>query len=73
MRVSILVLISLSDAAGFIAALVKIQGLIVAYPEEIAYRKVWIAAYDVIPLENHLKRKCMASILKKFFKKTNEL
>ena len=38
---------SLLDAAGFIATLQKRQGLMVACPEEIAYRQGWINA-DVI-------------------------
>jgi glucose-1-phosphate thymidylyltransferase len=35
------------DAAGFIATLQKRQGLMVACPEEIAYRQGWISA-DVL-------------------------
>ena len=35
---------SLLDAAGFIATLQKRQGLMVACPEEIAYRQGWISA-----------------------------
>jgi glucose-1-phosphate thymidylyltransferase len=38
---------SLLDAAGFIATLQKRQGLMVACPEEIAYRQGWINA-DVV-------------------------
>ena len=38
---------SLLDAAGFIATLQKRQGLMVACPEEIAYRQGWISA-DVL-------------------------
>jgi len=38
---------SLLDAAGFIATLQKRQGLMVACPEEIAYRQGWITA-DVL-------------------------
>ena len=38
---------SLLDAAGFIATLQKRQGLMVACPEEIAYRQGWISAEAV--------------------------
>jgi glucose-1-phosphate thymidylyltransferase len=38
---------SLLDAAGFIATLQKRQGLMVACPEEIAYRQGWIGAETV--------------------------
>ena len=38
---------SLLDAAGFIATLQKRQGLMVACPEEIAYRQGWISAETV--------------------------
>jgi glucose-1-phosphate thymidylyltransferase len=38
---------SLLDAAGFIATLQKRQGLMVACPEEIAYRQGWITAEAV--------------------------
>lgn len=38
---------SLLDAAGFIATLQKRQGLMVACPEEIAYRQGWITAAGV--------------------------
>ena len=38
---------SLLDAAGFIATLQKRQGLMVACPEEIAYRQGWITAASV--------------------------
>ena len=38
---------SLLDAAGFIATLQKRQGLMVACPEEIAYRQQWISASEL--------------------------
>ena len=38
---------SLLDAAGFIATLQKRQGLMVACPEEIAFRQGWISVDDV--------------------------
>jgi glucose-1-phosphate thymidylyltransferase len=39
---------SLLDAAQFIATLQKRQGLMVASPEEIAWRQGWISAEDVV-------------------------
>lgn len=47
---------SLLDAAGFIATLQKRQGLMVACPEEIAYRQGWITADDVLKLAAPLKK-----------------
>ena len=47
---------SLLDAAGFIATLQKRQGLMVACPEEIAYRQGWISAEDVLELASPLKK-----------------
>ena len=47
---------SLLDAAGFIATLQKRQGLMVACPEEIAYRQGWISAEDVLKLAAPLKK-----------------
>lgn len=41
---------SLLEAAGFIATLQKRQGLMVACPEEIAYRQGWIGAEQVMAL-----------------------
>ena len=41
---------SLLDAAGFIATLQKRQGLMVACPEEIAYRQGWIDGEQVLNL-----------------------
>jgi len=38
---------SLLEAAQFIATLQRRQGLMVACPEEIAYRQRWITAEDV--------------------------
>ena len=38
---------SLLEAAGFVATLQKRQGLMLACPEEIAYRKGWITAEKV--------------------------
>ena len=47
---------SLLDAAGFIATLQKRQGLMVACPEEIAYRQGWISSEDVQKLALQLSK-----------------
>ena len=47
---------SLLDAAGFIATLQKRQGLMVACPEEIAYRQGWISAETVQKVAHQLKK-----------------
>jgi glucose-1-phosphate thymidylyltransferase len=47
---------SLLDAAGFIATLQKRQGLMIACPEEIAYRQGWIDAEHVIALAHPLAK-----------------
>ena len=47
---------SLLDAAGFIATLQKRQGLMVACPEEIAYRQGWISAETVLKVADQLKK-----------------
>jgi glucose-1-phosphate thymidylyltransferase len=47
---------SLLDAAGFIATLQKRQGLMVACPEEIAYRQGWISAEMVQKVADQLKK-----------------
>ena len=56
---------SLLDAAGFIATLQKRQGLMVACPEEIAYRQGWIAADDVLNLAAPLKKNAYGQYLEK--------
>ena len=56
---------SLLDAAGFIATLQKRQGLMVACPEEIAYRKGWITAEHVIKLASPLKKNAYGQYLEK--------
>jgi glucose-1-phosphate thymidylyltransferase len=56
---------SLLDAAGFIATLQKRQGLMVACPEEIAYRKGWISAELVLKLATPLKKNAYGQYLKK--------
>lgn len=47
---------SLLEAAGFVATLQKRQGLMVACPEEIAYRQGWISAEDVMRIAAPLKK-----------------
>jgi glucose-1-phosphate thymidylyltransferase len=56
---------SLLDAAGFIATLQKRQGLMVACPEEIAYRQGWIGAEDVLKLSAPLKKNAYGKYLEK--------
>jgi glucose-1-phosphate thymidylyltransferase len=56
---------SLLDAAGFIATLQKRQGLMVACPEEIAYRKDWITAEHVLKLAAPLKKNAYGQYLEK--------
>jgi glucose-1-phosphate thymidylyltransferase len=47
---------SLLEAAGFISTLQKRQGLMVACPEEIAYRSNWIGAEEIQKLAEPLKK-----------------
>ena len=47
---------SLLDAASFIATIQKRQGLMVACPEEIAYRNGWISGADVAALASPLAK-----------------
>ena len=47
---------SLLEAAGFIATLQKRQGLMVACPEEVAYRQGWIDAEQVMALAHPLNK-----------------
>jgi glucose-1-phosphate thymidylyltransferase len=56
---------SLLDAAGFIATLQKRQGLMVACPEEIAYRQSWITAEHVLKLAAPLKKNAYGQYLEK--------
>jgi glucose-1-phosphate thymidylyltransferase len=56
---------SLLDAAGFIATLQKRQGLMVACPEEIAYRKSWIGAEQLLKLAAPLKKNAYGEYLEK--------
>ena len=56
---------SLLDAAGFIATIQKRQGLMVACPEEIAYRQGWINAEHVLKLAAPLKKNAYSQYLEK--------
>ena len=56
---------SLLDAAGFISTLQKRQGLMVACPEEIAYRQGWISAEHVLQLAAPLKKNAYGQYLEK--------
>ncbi len=56
---------SLLDAAGFIATLQKRQGLMVACPEEIAYRQGWISTEHVLKLAVPLKKNAYGQYLEK--------
>lgn len=56
---------SLLDAAGFIATLQKRQGLMVACPEEIAYRQGWISAEAVQKVADLLKKNSYGQYLSK--------
>jgi glucose-1-phosphate thymidylyltransferase len=56
---------SLLDAASFIATLQKRQGLMVACPEEIAYRNQWISANDVEKIASQLSKNSYGQYLKK--------
>ena len=56
---------SLLDAAGFIATLQKRQGLMVACPEEIAYRQGWISAEAVEQVAARLSKNSYGQYLTK--------
>jgi glucose-1-phosphate thymidylyltransferase len=56
---------SLLDAAGFIATLQKRQGLMVACPEEIAYRQGWISAETVQKVASQLSKNSYGQYLNK--------
>lgn len=56
---------SLLDAAGFIATLQKRQGLMVACPEEIAYRQGWISQEALEKVANQLSKNSYGQYLVK--------
>ena len=62
---------SLLDAAGFIATLQKRQGLMVACPEEIAYRQDWITAEAVEMVATRLSKNSYGLYLKKILHEMN--
>ena len=62
---------SLLDAAGFIATLQKRQGLMVACPEEIAYRQGWIAADAVKRVAAQLSKNSYGQYLNKILQEIN--
>jgi len=62
---------SLLDAAGFIATLQKRQGLMVACPEEIAYRQGWITTDIVEKVAAQLSKNSYGQYLQKILKELN--
>ncbi|QWE20865.1 glucose-1-phosphate thymidylyltransferase RfbA [Polynucleobacter sp. AP-Kolm-20A-A1] len=62
---------SLLDAAGFIATLQKRQGLMVACPEEIAYRQGWIGAEAVQKVAAQLSKNSYGQYLLKILNEIN--
>jgi glucose-1-phosphate thymidylyltransferase len=62
---------SLLDAAGFIATLQKRQGLMVACPEEIAYRQGWISADAVQKVAAQLSKNSYGQYLHKILRELN--
>jgi len=62
---------SLLDAAGFIATLQKRQGLMVACPEEIAYRQGWITAEAVQKVAKQLSKNSYGQYLGKILSELN--
>jgi glucose-1-phosphate thymidylyltransferase len=62
---------SLLDAAGFIATLQKRQGLMVACPEEIAYRQSWISAETVQRVAEQLSKNSYGQYLSKILNELN--
>jgi glucose-1-phosphate thymidylyltransferase len=54
---------SLIEAATFIATLQKRQGLVVACPEEIAYRQQWIGAEQLLALAAPLAKNAYGQYL----------
>jgi glucose-1-phosphate thymidylyltransferase len=62
---------SLLDAAGFIATLQKRQGLMVACPEEIAYRQGWISAEVVERVATQLSKNSYGQYLHRILNELN--
>ena len=61
---------SLLEAAGFVATLQKRQGLMLACPEEIAYRKGWITAEKVQQLATPLAKNAYGQYLLRLLKES---
>ena len=61
---------SLLEAAGFVATLQKRQGLMLACPEEIAYRKGWITAEKVHQLAEPLAKNAYGQYLLQLLKES---
>jgi glucose-1-phosphate thymidylyltransferase len=62
---------SLLDAAGFIATLQKRQGLMVACPEEIAYRQGWMSAEAVEKVAKQLSKNSYGQYLARILNELN--
>ena len=62
---------SLLDAAGFIATLQKRQGLMVACPEEIAFRQGWISTEALKKVADQLKNNNYGQYLNKILIELN--
>ena len=62
---------SLLDAAGFIATLQKRQGLMVACPEEIAYRQGWISADALQKVAAQLSKNSYGQYLQRILNELN--
>jgi glucose-1-phosphate thymidylyltransferase len=62
---------SLLDAAGFIATLQKRQGLMVACPEEIAYRQGWISADVLQKVASQLNKNSYGQYLQRILNELN--
>ena len=63
---------SLLDAAGFIATLQKRQGLMVACPEEIAYRQGWITAASVEKIASQMMKSGYGQYLQRVLQEKTE-
>jgi len=61
---------SLQEAAVFIATLQKRQGLMVACPEEIAFRNQWISAQELEKLASELSKNGYGQYLQRIFKES---
>ena len=64
---------SLLEAAQFIATLQKRQGLMVACPEEIAYRQQWISADEVEALADPLRKNGYGTYLLEMLAETRRM